>query len=854
MHLLKGALVTALAMAAGAGSVSCGGDTGTTPQPAETGGSPSSGGSGGTDAGSDADSGPADGPDASSGGAGGSGGIVNSLCGNKVKDPGEDCDDGNADNSDGCTSVCRYTCLTDPECGDNQQCNGDELCDIKTHKCSDVRANVPPDGFQCGTVSVCQSGKCVPAKENCGDGIPVGAEECDPPGQAAGCGLDCRFICVSADATRNCTPVDVCNGPSKCNDTTHLCGPRIPLGNYIKCGPNDSMQCIDGVCTHCGDKQIQKNEGEECDDGNKDDGDGCDHNCKFSCVPGDTTRDCHSDDVCYADGTCNTVTHKCSPIQPALAGKSCDTGKNCIAGNCVAIRCGDGVAALGVEDCDDGNLNNSDGCTNSCVPSCVNAGTDCKGVPTCEIATCNNKLCSLAPDPAKNTQPCSSGGGSGTCKSGACTTGTCGDPTLDPGEQCDFGSGANVAGSGCEPTCLFSCQSDTDCDDGDPCNGTETCVVVPASGGASAGKKCVPGTPKAEGTVCAASPRRICLKKNGKIGCVLSTCGDGYTDDGPGANEQCDPPNTVGCDSACKGKTPCNVNGTWGMKVSVDVSWGSIDQILQPHSGQILQWSILTLSQVPSKPTEFLAKNVRVCGIEVPDFQGVDFAGHEWYGLKFANKTIWDSTKMPTFDGTGRVTNLYAGADIEFDALAILTGVRLNAPNGAWPDDETTLINGTDGTFADDDSDGFPGVTLTAKSGALPMSSYYTPPPNDGSLTYDSPVVNLGDNVNSDSYGRADNVYIGIRARSSESGTLVDCSTATGQASVASIDNHIPGCHLQACTASGCLSPGNVPCTVSDYTNADAIKPVYTISNATFKAVRLSGTSPNCKSVTDALP
>ena len=174
-----------------------------------------------------------------------------------------------------------------------------------------------------------------------------------------------------------------------------------------------------------------------------------------------------------------------------------------------------------------------------------------------------------------------------------------------------------------------------------------------------------------------------------------------------GRQQTCDPPNTVGCDGSCKGKTPCNVNGTWGMKVAVDVSWGDLAQALQPHTGQILQWTILTLAQVPSRPTEFLASNVRVCGIEIPDFQGVDLAGHEWYGLRFTNTAIWDNQKMQVFTGSGRVSNLYAGATIDFDAASILTGVSLNDANGTWPPDQATLLNGTDGSFVDDDNDNF---------------------------------------------------------------------------------------------------------------------------------------------------
>jgi hypothetical protein len=290
------------------------------------------------------------------------------------------------------------------------------------------------------------------------------------------------------------------------------------------------------------------------------------------------------------------------------------------------------------------------------------------------------------------------------------------------------------------------------------------------------------------------------------------------------------------------------------MKVTVDVSWGDLAGSLEPHESQILQWSILTLAQVPSNPTQFAASNVRICGIEIPDFQSVASAGHEWQGIKFANSAIWDLPTMASFSGTGRVGNLYAGASIDFDATAMLTGVSLKDPTGSWPADERTLLDGTDGSFLDDDGDGFPGVTLTAKSGGLPATPYYTPPPNDGALIYRNPVVNVGDGANPATYGRADKVYAGVRMLSSESGTLDTCDTASGDASVSSIDTHIPGCFLAPCTASGCQSPGNSACSASDYAVADATRPVYTITNSTFTARRLSGTAPNCATVRTTLP
>src|SRR5262249_20090708 len=60
---------------------------------------------------------------------------------------------------------------------------------------------------------------------------------------------------------------------------------------------------------------------------------------------------------------------------------------------------------------------------------------------------------------------------------------SCGNGIVDPGEQCDPGpTGDNRC---CDPSCFFK-SAGTDCDDGNPCNGSDTC---------SAHGQCVQGTP-----------------------------------------------------------------------------------------------------------------------------------------------------------------------------------------------------------------------------------------------------------------------------------------------------------------------------------------------------------------------
>jgi cysteine-rich repeat protein len=57
------------------------------------------------------------------------------TCGDGFVDEGEECDDGNDRRGDGCTPECRFTCTSDADCVDATVCNGEETCDVETHRC-----------------------------------------------------------------------------------------------------------------------------------------------------------------------------------------------------------------------------------------------------------------------------------------------------------------------------------------------------------------------------------------------------------------------------------------------------------------------------------------------------------------------------------------------------------------------------------------------------------------------------------------------------------------------------------------------------------------------------------------------
>ncbi len=141
------------------------------------------------------------------------------LCGNGVFDNGELCDDGNYANGDGCSSSC--TVEGGWDCvGVPSQCT--------LLSCGDGICTLPENGATC------------PQDCNvCGDGVKFGTEACD--GDTKAC------------------QVNGYNGHQTCN---------------VGCTGYDS--CI--LTEWCGDNKI--NDGETCDDGNQNNGDGCSSICQ----------------------------------------------------------------------------------------------------------------------------------------------------------------------------------------------------------------------------------------------------------------------------------------------------------------------------------------------------------------------------------------------------------------------------------------------------------------------------------------------------------------------------------------------------------------------------------------------
>jgi cysteine-rich repeat protein len=194
--------------------------------------------------------------------------------------------------------------------------------------------------------------------------------------------------------------------------------------------------------------------GEECDDGNMINGDGCDATCRFSCLSSDVTRNCTPADECAGQGTCNDATHICAAGTPLPDDAACAAGPNnfCRAGVCTAPVCGNSMIERG-EDCEGG-----EGCKVDCKFLCVNdPATECAGTGTpavCQQFACTpTHACEIVPDPAADGNACDPANPNNSCSAGICTAPTCGNGQRERGEDCDDSGQLNL--DGCDSACKF---------------------------------------------------------------------------------------------------------------------------------------------------------------------------------------------------------------------------------------------------------------------------------------------------------------------------------------------------------------------------------------------------------------
>jgi cysteine-rich repeat protein len=423
----------------------------------------------------------------------------------------------------------------------------------------------------------------------CGNGVLNLGEECDLGADGGpGCKKDCHLFCIPDTLNGNavCDDHNPCNGVETCagvnNDAgalPHTCIKGAPAPDGTRCG--SGSVCKNQTCggpAVCGNSVVEGTE--ECDLGS---GNGasaaCGADCRWTCVPGDATRDCASTNPCAGPGTCDGTTHLCTAGTPAADGTACGTNQVCKGGACISVNCGDGIVEP-PEQCDFGAGNGvGTGCETSCQFSCtISPGNNCvtpdpcAGTNTCTAITVGaspGQKCVVGAPPAAGTA-CLNGG---ACNAGHLCAGQpgCGNGTLDPGEQCDWGSAMNVTGSGCEPDCTFTCGATAlwpnACPGLDPCSAAPQVCEPLAGPTGNSGQKCAPGTLLAPCASCGTGSN-LCVNH----ACKPNSCGDGCM---AGA-EQCDPPDGKTCDPTCQ-KVVCGDGQVGGQEQCDDGNTRNLD-------------------------------------------------------------------------------------------------------------------------------------------------------------------------------------------------------------------------------------------------------------------------------------
>jgi cysteine-rich repeat protein len=275
------------------------------------------------------------------------------VCGNGIVEPGEMCDDGNAADGDGCSALCMQEAGMEI-CSNGMDDDLDGLVDCADSDCSDH--------------TWCNG--------SCGNGIVESGEQCDDGNANAGdgCAPDCTLepsaeICDDR-ADNDSDGLTDCADPDCADDAFCLCGNGVVEGNE-ECDDGNNTDG-DGCASDCTVESVGP---EICDNNIDDDMDGV-----IDCLD----PDCSNDPACSSQCGDGVVD----------AGEACDDGNRdntdgcpddpAAGGTCQPAACGDGHIYDGIEECDTANLGGVtcqdlgyNGGTLTCLSTCLYDTSDC---------------------------------------------------------------------------------------------------------------------------------------------------------------------------------------------------------------------------------------------------------------------------------------------------------------------------------------------------------------------------------------------------------------------------------------------------------------------------------------------
>jgi cysteine-rich repeat protein len=375
-------------------------------------------------------------------------------------------------------------------------CTANNTCvDCDCAECISVGGT--PSGPNCSAINNSCSGPV------CGNGVVEPGEACDNgnlPCVSGNCCINCSYYCIG----RGCEPPrnrSICGDGIITNyggvqETCEL--PNSPYNTTID-GQNVTVACS-SICTFCGDGLV--NGSETCDDGNLNNTDDCRNDCT-RCGDGNVDQG----EVCD-DGNQNNTGDYCRNdctepycgdgyVDP-LFNETCDNGTIYLYFTCRpdCTYCGDGRLDED-EQCDDGNLNQTDDCRNCMPPRCgdgiVDAGEECDDGNAVNTDSCRNN----------------------------CLSPRCGDGIVDAGEECDDANHYDY--DACSNNCTnFTCPPQVDNVIGGCCTGAQNCIVCECNLCQQAGGNWLGAGSNCTGVTCGqCSTTGRCSELNGA--CMSST-------------------------------------------------------------------------------------------------------------------------------------------------------------------------------------------------------------------------------------------------------------------------------------------------------------------------------------------
>jgi len=453
---------------------------------------------------------------------------------------------------------CAPFCLDASSCDDGNPCNGIESC--TANRCAPGTPPCPDDADVCNGAATCDpiTGACGSGTPlDCDDGNPCTDDSCDP---SAGCintpntaACDDGSLCTTGDtcsagacvgAPVSC-PDDgqLCNGVAFCDPATGICGTTpTTCDDANPCtSPDTCDPAGNGGAGACSNPPVA--DGTGCDDGNACTGPGpagTGDTCTGGTCGGAPVA-CEDGDVCNGVATCDPAAG-CVPGTPL----TCDDANGCTADGCdPLVGCLNDPTPLEGTPCDDGNACTGAGGSDTCTT----------GICTGPLVVCSNGDACDGDEVCLPATGCAPGAPLDCDDANVCTTDTCAPatgcentPNTNPCDDADACTLNDVcAGGVCGGTL-------TVCDDGNACNGVETCDPL-------------------NPTVCLDPPDLVCDDGNPctddtcdpASGCVntpnTATCDDGSactTDDVCGAGICTGTPLQCGDNNACNGVETCD--------------------------------------------------------------------------------------------------------------------------------------------------------------------------------------------------------------------------------------------------------------------------------------------------------